>query len=433
MKFYSTNNGNLKTGLKEAVLEGLAKDRGLFMPETISRLPQSFFEHIDEMSFQDISIQISQLIFQDSIEQTEIERMIEKAITFNAPLVNISKKTHILELFHGPSLAFKDFGARFMAQLMAYLIRGNNRNLTILVATSGDTGGAVAQGFYETEGIEVIILYPSGKVSDLQEKQLTTLGKNVTALEIDGTFDDCQAMVKEAFMDAELKQKRNLSSANSINIARLIPQTFYYFRAYQQLSPEEREKATFVVPSGNFGNLTAGLMAYKMGLPVRQFIAATNINDVVPQYLATGVFQPRKSVQTLSNAMDIGNPSNFARMIDLFHKDSNPLDSVVKGYSFNDQQTMAAIRQVFEQTGYIIDPHGAVGWLAFQAYLREEPDACGIILETAHPAKFLETVESAIGQEVSVPVRLETFRNKEKNAIFLPPAYEALKQFLMND
>ena len=381
MHLYSTKDRSVQVDLKTAVFQGLPPDNGLYMPNEIDRLPEGFFTALPEMSFQEIGFRVCQHLFKGVIPDEDIRQIIEKSITFPAPTVELEKGKHVLELFHGPSLAFKDFGARFMAQLMSYFNREEVGDLVILVATSGDTGGAVAAGFYQTPGIKVVILYPSGKVSPLQEKQLTTLGHNITAIEVDGTFDDCQAMVKKAFLDRELRTKIRLSSANSINISRLIPQSFYYFEAYKQLQKLSDQPIVFCVPSGNFGNLTAGLLAYQMGLPVHHFIAATNINDVVPVYLRSGDYSPMPSKRTISNAMDVGNPSNFARMLDLFATakgqgvptDSSlwhGMQSMISGYSYTDDETEQAVRLVKNNYDYTIDPHGAVGYLA----LRDIPE-----------------------------------------------------------
>ena len=352
MRLYSTNNKDLFVDLKTAVFQGLPEDNGLYMPEEIPVLPKGFFEDLKDFSFQEIALNVCSNLFGNTIPINDLAKLVTEAINFPAPLVKLDEQISILELFHGPSLAFKDFGARFMAKLMGYFNEEEEKELTILVATSGDTGGAVAAGFYKTPGIRVIILYPSGKVSNLQEKQLTTLGHNIQALEIDGTFDDCQALVKQAFLNKELRSKLRLSSANSINIARLIPQSFYYFQAYKQL-PESGPSTVFCVPSGNFGNLTAGLLAKKMGLPIDHFIAATNANDVVPEYLATGTYTARPSVPTISNAMDVGNPSNFARMLDLYSSTWNNMQDEISGYAFDDDLTREGVKEVFEKYNYV--------------------------------------------------------------------------------
>jgi threonine synthase len=430
MRFYSTNNPNLRVSLKEAIFKGLPDDNGLFMPKKIEPLPQDFIKNLKYYSFQEIAFSVAKMFAQGSIPGEDLLRITEEAVSFEAPVVRLDDHTHVLELFHGPSLAFKDFGARFMAQTMSYFNRSNKRDLVILVATSGDTGGAVAAGFYKTPGIRVVILYPSGKVSPLQEKQLTTLGHNVTALEIDGTFDDCQSLVKKAFLDKELTDKIRLSSANSINIARLIPQAFYYFEAWKQLENPDGRPVAFVIPSGNFGNLTAGLFAKRLGLPIQHLVAATNANDVVPEYLAQGNYKPRSSVRTLSNAMDVGNPSNFARMLDLYGSTWNTMKQDILGYAFTDAETREAMRSAKKQFGYILDPHGAVGYLAWKAYQETHPDTLGMILETAHPSKFLEDVESILGEKIAVPERLAALANKPKTAVSLGTDYGGFKKWV---
>lgn len=434
MRLYSTKNTSSFVSLQEAVFKGLPDDNGLFMPEFIPKLPEFFIQNLRSYSFQEIGFEVCRHLFQGAIPEDDLRGIIEQAINFSAPVVKLDEETYVLELFHGPSLAFKDFGARFMAQLMSYFNCGNNRELVILVATSGDTGGAVAAGFYKTPGIRVVILYPSGKVSHLQEKQLTTLGENVAAIEVDGTFDDCQALVKQAFLDKELTTQIRLSSANSINIARLVPQSFYYFEAYKQL-PNDGKPVVFCVPSGNFGNLTAGLFAKKMGLPVHKFIAATNANDVVPAYLKNGDFIPKPSVPTLSNAMDVGNPSNFARMLDLFGSTWNNLAGEVVGFSFSDAQTESAMRAVFAKYNYVLDPHGAVGVLASQAYQATiGNNACkGVVLETAHPSKFLPDVERVLNRHIEVPERLAILSEREKHSVKMGVDFEPFKEWLKDN
>lgn len=429
MKLYSTKNPTKFVSLKEAVFKGLPEDNGLYMPENIPQLSADFIKNLKDHSFQSIAFEVAKTLIGESIPEKDLKRIVESAIDFPAPVVRLDDDTHILELFHGPSLAFKDFGARFMAQLMSYFNQGDNEELVILVATSGDTGGAVAAGFYKTLGIKVVILYPSGKVSMLQEKQLTTLGENVTALEVQGTFDDCQALVKKAFLDDELTSKIRLSSANSINIARLIPQSFYYFEAYKQLDTKGKP-VVFSVPSGNFGNLTAGLFAKKMGLPVHQFIAATNANDVVPQYLASGEYKPVPSVRTLSNAMDVGNPSNFARMLDVYGSTWNNMINDIKGYSYNDEETKEGVKEVFSKYNYIIDPHGAVGYLALKEYQKTN-DVVGVVLETAHPTKFLDDMESILNQKIPIPERLASLADKKKESILRGIDFESFKDWLL--
>lgn len=432
MQLYSTKNPNQFFSLKEAVLKGLPSDNGLFMPSLIPVLEPAFYKNIEDYSFTEIARIVAGSLIGDDIPSAVLDRMINEAIDFPAPLVALDEDLFILELFHGPTMAFKDFGARFMAQLMSYFNGGNKKELVILVATSGDTGGAVASGFYDIPGIKVVILYPSGKVSQLQEKQLTTLGKNITALEIDGTFDDCQALVKSAFLDGELTDSIQLTSANSINIARLIPQSFYYFEAFKQL-PRKDKPFVFVVPSGNFGNLTAGLLAKRMGLPVKEFLAATNVNDVVPEFLATGIFKPRTSIPTLSNAMDVGNPSNFARMENLFGSTWNNFQDEIKGYSVNDQETLEEIKRIKQTYSYVIDPHGAVGTAAFKKYQIDNPDTCGVILETAHPAKFSEEVSKYLKMDIPVPKQLAKYLQLEKHSVKLPTDFDSFKKWLLDN
>ncbi|MDW3648450.1 MAG: threonine synthase [Bacteroidia bacterium] len=431
MRLYSTKNKNNFRSLKEAVLKGLPEDKGLFMPEEIPQLPPEFFQKLPQMSFPELAYEVSKCLLKGAIPDEELKAIIEQAINFDAPVHSLDEDKHILELFHGPSLAFKDFGARFMAQLMSYFVKHEGKKLYILVATSGDTGGAVASGFYQTEGIEVVILYPSGKVSLLQEKQLTTLGHNIQALEVDGTFDDCQALVKEAFLDKELNEEMRLSSANSINIARLIPQSFYYFRAWQQLRQNDK-KVAFAVPSGNFGNLTAGLLAKRMGLPIDHFIAATNVNDIVPAYLASGEYSPRPSSPTISNAMDVGNPSNFERMRDLFGEDWEKMKAEISGFSYTDEETREAIQAVYDAYGYIIDPHAAVAYLAFHDFRKNNPNYQGVILGTAHPAKFLDVIEPVLDRKVPVPERLEILRDRKKESIEIGIGYPEFKSTLLS-
>ena len=432
MKLYSTNNTRSFVGLGEAIMKGLPDDNGLFMPDYFPKLSNTFIHNLKDYSFQDIAFEVCKNLFQGTIPENDLKTIIQNAITFPAPIHTLDEQTHILELFHGPSLAFKDFGARFMAQIMSYFNQKNEQELVILVATSGDTGGAVASGFYKTKGIKVVILYPKGKVSLLQEKQLTTLGHNITALEVDGTFDDCQALVKQAFLDEQLNKNIRLSSANSINIARLVPQSFYYFEAFKQLN-DYTNPVTFVVPSGNYGNITAGLMAKKMGLPISHFIAASNANNIVPQYLSTGNYNPKPSVQTISNAMDVGNPSNFARMQDLFGFTWNNMTKEISGYSFDDEATKRGIQTVFKKYDYVIDPHGAVGFLAFEKYRKENPNAKGVILETAHPSKFLDIVEEVISKKVDIPERLAILAKKEKVSVLMNTAFQPFKNWLLEN
>jgi threonine synthase len=384
---------------------------------------------LEDQSFVEIAYAVSLALMKDYIPGDKLSEIIKESINFPAPVKWLQGNLGVLELFHGPSLAFKDFGARFMSRLMAYFNKDNDRKLTILVATSGDTGGAVAAGFYDTPGIEVIILYPGGKVSDLQEKQLTTLGKNITAIEVEGSFDDCQAMVKQAFLDLDLKEDYRLSSANSINIARLIPQSFYYFEAYKQVKDKSKD-VIFSIPSGNFGNLTAGLMAKRMGLPVYKFIAATNVNKIVPDYLESGNFDPKPSIQTISNAMDVGNPSNFSRMVDLYGNMWDKVKGDIVGYFYNDDQTKKGIIEIDQKFQYTADPHGAIGYLALKDFLQD--NQVGIFLETAHPGKFLPTVEGVLGRSIEIPKALSDLYEKEKEAYRVPNNYLDFKQFLLD-
>lgn len=433
MKFYSTNNENKFVTFKEAVLKGLADDGGLFMPEFIPQLDSAFINNLENYSFQQTAFYVASKFIEDEISEDELKRIIERAVNFPAPLAALNDSLNILELFHGPTLAFKDFGARFMAETISHFNSENSEKLNILVATSGDTGSAVAGGFYGKENINVYLLYPSGKVSEIQERQLTTWGGNITALEIEGTFDDCQRLVKAAFVDEDIVSKKKLSSANSISIARLLPQIFYYFEAYKQL--KDKSKKTIVcVPSGNLGNLTAGLFSKRMGLPIDKFIGATNMNDIFTKYINTGSFEPRASVQTLSNAMDVGNPSNFARIINAYKNIYNEIKDDIYSATFTDDETIEGIKEVYSKYGYIIDPHGAVGYLAVEKYLKENSieNANSIVLETAHPSKFLNTVENAINVKVEIPARLEECLHKEKQSIFLSNEYDIFKEYLIS-
>ncbi len=415
-QFYSTNSPGSFVDLKEAVLRSLPADNGLYMPEEIPVLGAEFWESWRDWSFEELGFNIVKPLLDGAVPEEVLREMVAGAINFDAPIVKLNEQEYVLELFHGPTLAFKDFGARFMARLMGWLTRDDDRELTVLVATSGDTGGAVASAFHGVAGTRVVILYPRGKVSGLQEKQLTTLGENITALEVEGTFDDCQRMVKSAFLDRKMSEELNLTSANSINIARLIPQMFYYFHAARQLTGGV--EPVFVVPSGNFGNLTAGLLAEKMGLKVKKFIAATNVNDVVPEYLEKGDYRPRPSVGTISNAMDVGAPSNFARMQEIFGKMREPMCRRIAGYAFDDDQTRTGIREVKATSGYAIDPHGSVAYLAAEEWLVANPGDTTVILETAHPSKFLDVMEEELGEgAVEIPDRLACLAGREKVAI----------------
>jgi len=430
MEYFSLNNKTLSSTFENAVLKGLAPDKGLYFPKEIKKLPASFFEGIKSLSKTEIAFEVIKNFIGNEIPEAELKKIIETTLDFDFPLVKLNENISILELFHGPTLAFKDVGAKFMAGSLGYFIKkGNLGKVTVLVATSGDTGGAVANGFLGVDGIDVVILYPKGKVSEFQEKQLTTLGQNITALEVAGTFDDCQDMVKQAFLDKELQQKMQLTSANSINVARWLPQMFYYFFAYQQLA-EDKRKLVFSVPSGNFGNICAGLLAKKMGLPISHFVASSNVNDVVGRYLKTEKYEPKPSVQTISNAMDVGNPSNFIRIKELFQNQFRELKEHLSSYSFDDEATKDAIKEVYENTRYVMDPHGAVGYLGLGSFLSQNPEYHGIFLETAHPVKFLETVENVIGKKLEIPGSIQSILKKEKQAKQIG-SYSDLKDFLM--
>lgn len=431
MQFYSTNHKSENVGLEEAIFRGLPQDNGLYMPTAINPMSDDFYAKIDKMSFREISYEVSKKIIGDSVPHSVLREIVETAINFDAPLVQVDDDAYCLELFHGPSHAFKDFGARFMARLMSNFLQKTQKEINILVATSGDTGGAVALGFLNQPGINVTILYPSGMVSNLQEKQLTTLGGNITAIEIKGTFDDCQKLVKQAFLDTELTKKKNLASANSINIARLIPQSFYYYYAYSKLKAKGKP-VVFSVPSGNFGNITAGLIAKRMGLPVHKFIASTNANDVIPEYLETGKFNPRPSVSTLSNAMDVGNPSNFARMAALYENSVEKIREDVVGYSFTDEQTKEALAKVYADSKYIMCPHTAVAYLGLKKYVSsQDKKLSGVFLGTAHPAKFMDVIEEDIAKNIVLPTSLKAAMAKDKKAVQMAPDFKLLKDFLL--
>jgi threonine synthase len=430
MRYYSTKNKQHRVSFQEAIFKGLPDDNGLFVPEAIPRLDADWLRNLSKHSFHEIACTITKPFVGDEIPDSEIDLLIEKAIDFPAPVIPLTDTMGVLELFHGPSLAFKDFGARFMAAMMGHFLAKEAKEITILVATSGDTGGAVAYGFLNVPGIKVVILYPSGKVSKLQEQQLTTLGHNITALEVDGTFDDCQSMVKSAFLDHGIMAKINLSSANSINIARLIPQSFYYAEAYKQVAHRGKD-VVFCVPSGNFGNLTAGLYASEMGIPIKHFIAASNANNVFTAYIDTGVYSPKPSVSTLSNAMDVGNPSNFYRILDLYGSTWNNVKDVISAVSISDEDTLQAMKSVFGATGYTLDPHTAVAYLGCKAWQNANADSYGIILETAHPAKFLDVMAMSGVQEVAIPERLAALQDREKKSIRVSAQYQDLKDYLL--
>ncbi len=433
MKYYSTNGLAPLATLEKAVVRGLADDRGLYMPERINALPASFFEEVDRMSFHEIAFQVANAFFGEDIPVEDLRQIVEDTLSFDVPAVRVKENIYSLELFHGPTLAFKDVGARFMARLLAYFRRqrDDQRLVNVLVATSGDTGSAVANGFLGVEGVHVYVLYPRGKVSPIQECQFTTLGQNITAIEVDGVFDDCQALVKSAFMDADLQNRLVLTSANSINVARFLPQSFYYFYAYAQMKRLGlADRLVMCVPSGNFGNICSALFGRKMGLPISRFIAANNANDVFYQYLQTGNYEARPSVQTIANAMDVGDPSNFARILNLYGHSHSAICQDISGVTYSDEQIAETIRQCLSQTGYQLDPHGACGFRALQEGL--QPGECGVFLETAHPAKFKDVVESITGQDVEIPARLAAFMQGEKQSIEMSRHFADFKEFLMN-
>mgnify|MGYP005962286267 CR=1 FL=1 len=419
--------------LQEAVVKGLAADRGLFMPMTIKPLPQEFYDTIDTLSFQEIAYRVADAFFGEDIPADTLKQIVYDTLSFDVPLVKVADNIYSLELFHGPTLAFKDVGGRFMARLLGYFIKKEGqKDVNVLVATSGDTGSAVANGFLGVEGIHVYVLYPKGKVSEIQEKQFTTLGQNITALEVDGTFDDCQSLVKAAFMDKELNTHMQLTSANSINVARFLPQAFYYFYAYSQLKRMGKaDNVVVCVPSGNFGNITAGLFGKKMGLPIRRFIAANNKNDIFYQYLQTGKYNPRPSIATIANAMDVGDPSNFARVLDLYGESHEEICKQISGTTYTDEQIRETVKCTYDETGYLLDPHGACGYRALVEELKD--DETGIFLETAHPAKFLDTVERIIGDKVEIPAKLQEFMKGEKKSLPISKDFVSFKEYLMKE
>lgn len=450
MKYYSTNHNAPLATLREAVEKGLAPDRGLYMPEQIKALPQSFFDNIDKLSFQEIAFEVAKAFFGEDVEEDDLKKIVYDTLAFDTPVVNVEKNIYSLELFHGPTLAFKDVGARFMARLLQYFIKkdrektGDKRTVNVLVATSGDTGSAVANGFLGVDGIHVYVLYPKGKVSKIQESQFTTLGQNITALEVDGVFDDCQALVKNAFMDKELNDHMILTSANSINVARFLPQAFYYFNAYAQLkrlgvlgSNPKSQTSKFkpqtelevCVPSGNFGNITAGIFGAKMGLPVAHFIAANNANDVFYNYLQTGVYTPMASKQTLANAMDVGAPSNFARILDLYSNDWKAITHDISGATYSDDRIRQTMKACYEETGYVLDPHGACGYQALKEQLKD--NQVGVFLETAYPAKFKEKVDAILGTDIAIPERLQAFMRGTKQSVEMKNDFGDFKKFLL--
>lgn len=433
MRYYSTNGKTEMVDLREAVVKGLAADNGLFMPERIVALPTTFYEQIDKLSFQDIAFTMAQAFFGEDVEAAALRTIVNETLAFDCPVVPVQANRYALELFHGPTLAFKDVGARFMARLLSHFVgQDHKQTINVLVATSGDTGSAVANGFLGVEGVNVYVLYPKGKVSAIQESQFTTLGQNITAIEVDGVFDDCQALVKQAFMDKELNEQLLLTSANSINVARFLPQAFYYFYAYAQMKRQGlHSELVFCVPSGNFGNITAALFAHRMGLPIKRFIAANNANDVFYQYLQTGKYQPKPSVQTIANAMDVGNPSNFARIYDLYGGNHHTISQLIAGFRFSDDEIRATIRDCFQQTGYVLDPHGACGYKALQLSLSKNEH--GVFCETAHPAKFKETVDAVLPNPINVPERLARFMQGHKQTHPMNNSFDKFKAFLLQN
>ncbi len=436
MKLYSTNNPSSSVSFKDAVFNSMPQDKGLYMPSVIPQLDEKFINNLDGYTLPEIAFHVAKHLIGDDIPENDLKAIIDDAINFYAPIVELEENVYVLELFHGPSLAFKDFGARFMSRVMSYFLEAGEKQLDVLVATSGDTGGAVALGFLGVPNTRVTILYPKGKVSNIQELQLTTNGQNIRAIEVDGTFDDCQALVKQAFTDAELNEKFRLTSANSINIARLIPQTFYYFNAYAQALKQGKSKVVFSVPSGNFGNIGAGLLAWKMGLPVEQFIAATNANDTVPQFLKTGVYQPKPSVATLSNAMDVGNPSNWVRIADMFKENPGDLKKLVVGYRYDDDETVKAIQEVYDHYKYVVCPHTAIAWQALKDYQQDKhshADVAGIFLSTAHPCKFPDVFNKEIAGHVDIPAQVKDLQSKQKISVELGTDFEGFKNYLLNN
>ncbi|SEW41403.1 threonine synthase [Chitinophaga arvensicola] len=430
MQYFSLQNKQHQVNFETAVVQGLAPDRGLYFPEKIPKLDNDFITHLHDYTDHEIGLKVISPFVGDEIPEEALKKIVKDTLHFPFPVQKVTGHTYALELFHGPTLAFKDVGARFMAGCLGYFRRNSTEPVTVLVATSGDTGGAVASGFYNVPGVEVVILYPSNKVSTLQEKQLTTLGNNIYALEIQGTFDDCQQLVKTAFLDAELQSRRPLTSANSINVARWLPQMFYYFLAYKQMKAAH-PKLVFSVPSGNFGNICAGMMAAAMGLPVSHFVAATNINDTVPRFMANGKYEPAKAQPTLSNAMDVADPSNFVRILELFGNSLPSLSEKLTAYSFNDKDTVRTMEQVWKENHYMLDPHGAVGFMGLQRYLEHAPELTGVFLETAHPVKFEDTAPKAIREEIYTPAKVMSLYGKEKQATLLTTDYAAFKNWLM--
>ncbi|KZE81028.1 threonine synthase [Myroides marinus] len=428
MRYYSLNNPQITTSFREAAIQGIAEDKGLYFPMEVPRLDKAFFDNIKQLSKEQIALEVITPFVGDDIDQQELLQIVTETLAFDFPVIPIDKDVYTLELFHGPTLAFKDVGAGFMSRCLRSFVKGKKEKVTILVATSGDTGGAVAHGFYDVEGIEVVILYPKGKVSSIQEKQLTTLGKNIKAIEVEGSFDDCQAMVKKAFLDTELKECR-LTSANSINVARWLPQMFYYFLMYKEL--QHLDKPLVVsVPSGNFGNICAGMLAQKMGLPIAHFIAATNANDTIPRFFSNKAYTPKQTIETISNAMDVSDPSNFVRILELFAKDAEELHQDLSANSFTDAQTLAMIKEQYQKDGYMLDPHAAVGYLGIKEYAKQHHNFTGVFLGTAHPVKFPECIEDLLKIEIPIPERLKEIMNREKKSTVIKN-YEELKNVLL--
>ena len=443
MKYYSTNKTSPIATLEKAVVKGLAEDRGLYMPERIKPLSKEFYDNIERMSFQEIAYNVAECFFGEDIDAESLKQIVYDTLQFDCPVVRVTENIYTLELFHGPTLAFKDVGARFMARLLQYflnkkgeyVVNGSNtknKKVNVLVATSGDTGSAVANGFLGVEGIHVYVLYPKGKVSPIQECQFTTLGKNITALEIDGVFDDCQALVKNAFMDKELNEHMKLTSANSINVARFLPQAFYYFNAYARMKEKGMaDNLVMCVPSGNFGNICSALFGKRMGLPVKRFIAANNANDIFYKYLQSGIYEPAASVQTIANAMDVGDPSNFARIYDLYGGSHKDICNDISGATYNDTQIAETMRMCYKATGYVLDPHGACGYQALADSLQE--NEVGVFCETAHPAKFKDTVDNILNTDIDIPERLQNFMKGQKQSIEMSKDFAEFKAYLMNE
>ena len=434
MKYYSTNKQAPIANLSKAVVKGLAEDRGLYMPERINKLPKEFFDNIEKLSFQEIAYRVADAFFGEDVEAEALKKIVYDTLAFDCPVVKVSDNIYSLELFHGPTLAFKDVGARFMARMLQYIASretaDNSKTVNVLVATSGDTGSAVANGFLGVEGIHVYVLYPKGKVSKIQESQFTTLGKNITAIEIDGVFDDCQALVKNAFMDEELNKHMKLTSANSINVARFLPQAFYYFNAYARMKEQGlADNLVICVPSGNFGNITAALFGHSMGLPIKHFIAANNANDIFYKYLKSGKYEPKPSIQTIANAMDVGDPSNFARILDLYGNSHERITSLINGATYSDERISETMQECYKSSGYILDPHGACGYQALKELLK--PDETGVFCETAHPAKFKEKVDEILNTNIEIPERLAAFMRGTKLSIPMSKDFKTFKKFLM--